>query len=208
MCSCPHRSDRRPRPRCPAESAANNPTAPSARRTWPRLRSSPPRRPHPPNRARSSPPGLVRTAPAADDASVAVERSCASGDRRVLGAGEQREDVVLVETRVPGPVHPRPELPEQPVPTLGGGGAQTLADKGAGARSGRDQTFALQLPVRLQDRVGVDRQRTDNLLRRRQPVAGPQQAHPNTVLDLLNQLYIRRYARLRVKNEDKHRHTI
>ncbi len=59
-------------------------------------------------------------APEGDDANVGVGRSCAAGDGRVFGAGEQRKDVVLVETGVPGPLHPGHAAPRTAGPELSG----------------------------------------------------------------------------------------
>ena len=69
-----------------------------------------------------------------------------------------------------------------------------------------DQTLVLQLPVALEDGVGVDRELGDDLLDGRQLVAGLQEAGDERLADLLRDLQVRRDAGLRVEPEgDQHR---
>ncbi len=63
--------------------------------------------------------------------------------------------------------------------------AQRSGDKGADAGPGRDQPCVLELLVRLQDRVRVDRQSLDDLFHRRQLVALLQKTEAEGVTDHL-----------------------
>ena len=58
------------------------------------------------------------------------------------------------------------------------------------------EAFVLELPVRLHHGVGVDRHLGDHLLHGRQLVADVEQAHPYRLLDLLDDLEVRGYARV------------
>ena len=69
----------------------------------------------------------------------------------------------------------------------------------ADARPGGDEAAALQLPVRLQHRVRVDRQPGDDLFHGGQLVSFAQQPQPERVPYLLDDLQVRREPRPRIE---------
>ena len=63
------------------------------------------------------------------------------------------------------------------------------------------EPLVLELAVGLQHGVGVDRERPDHLLDRRQPVTRREETEPQRVLHLPDQLLVGRHARGRVEPE-------
>ena len=86
----------------------------------------------------------------------------------------------------------------------GVGAGQRPDDEGPLARPGAHQALALQVAVGLEHRVRVDRQLGDDLLGGRQPVARLQQAEPQGLVDLLDQLQVGGDARGGVELELDH----
>ena len=116
---------------------------------------------------------------------------------------EQRHDPVLVKTRrrcvgeeAGNEVSPeRGQLLE--TDSLGRG-----EDEGALTRPGRDETLLLEVSVRLGHGVRVDRERADDVLHARQLVSLDQIAETERVLDLMDELQVRRHPRARIEPED------
>ena len=79
-----------------------------------------------------------------------------------------------------------------------------LDDEGADARPSGHQTEVLQLLVRLQHRVRVDRQAGDHLLHRRELVADVEEPEAERVADLLDDLLVGRDSRALVEMELDH----
>ena len=77
--------------------------------------------------------------------------------------------------------------------------AQVLDHEGPDPRPGCDQARVLELLVGLEHRVRVDGQRVHRVLDRRQLVALAQQAEPQRMPYLLDDLLVRRQARTRVQ---------
>ena len=74
-------------------------------------------------------------------------------------------------------------------------------DKRADPLATFDQAEALQLPVCLEHRIGIDRHFGHDLLHGRQLVSGSQVAHAQGLFHLLDDLKIRRDARAGVERE-------
>ena len=72
------------------------------------------------------------------------------------------------------------------------------------ARAGRRQALDLQLPVRLQHRVRVDRQRLRDVPDLRQLVARLEQAHPQRLFHLLHELQVGVHLRPAIQYELDH----
>ena len=83
-----------------------------------------------------------------------------------------------------------------------------MADERPDAGASRDEPVVLELAVRLEHGVGVDRQARHHLLDRRQLVALPQQAQPQRVAHLLDDLQVRRHAGAAIEMELDHGYTI
>jgi hypothetical protein len=78
------------------------------------------------------------------------------------------------------------------------------ADERAVPGPGLDQPFALQVPVGLEHRIGIDRGRRDHLAHGGELISHPQQAHPQRLPDLLDDLQVRRHHRMSVHPEAEH----
>ena len=136
--------------------------------------------------AHAPPVPLAQAAAASQDGGHATS-SLGGGAKR---AREQRLDALVVE---PGPARlGQPALQvlaQRPVR-----GQRRVGQRPGHERAepgpGRDQPLVLQLPVRLEHGVRVDRQLADHLLDRRQLVALVQQAEPQRLPDLLDQLQV------------------
>ena len=77
-------------------------------------------------------------------------------------------------------------------------------DERADARAGGDEPVVLELAIGLEHGVGVDGQLADDVLDRRELVALAQQAEPQRVPDLLDDLQVRREAGAAVEVELDH----
>src|SRR5215468_1405465 len=73
-------------------------------------------------------------------------------------------------------------------------GRRCRRDEGADPALGLDEAFVVELAVRLEHRVRVDGQALDDLLDRRQPVAGSQDPEADRLPHLLHELEIGRDA--------------
>ena len=121
------------------------------------------------------------------------------------GAGEQRLDRLVVEAGPPRLGQPALQFAAQR-PVRGQRPAvQRPGHERADPRAGRHQSLVLQLPVGLEHRVRVDRQPGDHVLDLRQLVALAQQAKPQRLPHLMDQLPVRRDPGAGVQVELDHR---
>ena len=89
---------------------------------------------------------------------------------------------------------------------MGGDGrvSERRGHERAAAGPGSDETVVLELAVRLEHRVRVDRQLRHDLLDGRQLIALAQQPEPQRLAHLADELLERRHARTQVQMELDH----
>ena len=88
------------------------------------------------------------------------------------------------------------------------GRRERASDERAAPLPRDDQALALEVAIRLRDRVRVDREIRDDLAHRRQLVADVERAEPERVLHLPHDLQIGRDAGLLVEMELDHRRIV
>ena len=125
-------------------------------------------------------------------------------ESRVGGGCEQRRHALFVEARLPSP--PDPPLERRLERRVLGRHRrrQRPRDERPLAPPRLDEAFTIELPIRLQHRVRVDRQRADHVLDGRQLIARLEQTQPERLLHLLNQLKVGGHAGVRIKAELDH----
>ena len=116
----------------------------------------------------------------------------------------QGDDVLGREAGGLRPVQPGDQVVAQLGLVGQGRAGQGALDERAHPGSAADQTLDLQLPVRLQHRVRVDRQGLRDVPDLRQLVARRQQADPQRLFHLLHELHVGVHLRPAVQHELDH----
>src|SRR4051794_32436821 len=112
------------------------------------------------------------------------------------GVREQLGDLRVVEPRAPCTVDPSPQARAEAVDVGRGRLRGTSGDERADTTAALDDALEVELPVGLQHRVRVDRERRDDFLHGRQLVPGGEDAEPHGLTYLLHELQVRRHAGL------------
>ncbi len=128
--------------------------------------------------------------------------ACTGGPKRVP---EEGLDAVVVEAGPTSLVQPPVQVGAQGAVRGQRGVAQRPDDERADTGAGSDQALVLELAVGLEDRVRVDREVAHDLFDRRQLVALAQEAEPEGLPDLLDDLQVGRDAGARIEMELDHR---
>src|SRR5436309_3751699 len=118
------------------------------------------------------------------------------------GQGEERDDAVAVEPGSDRVLDPSVDGASQG--TAHGAlerGRRVRRDEGARPGTAVHEAFVLELTVRLEHRVRIDRQLRDDLARRRETVTGAQHPVPHRVPDLVDELSVGRDAGRRIEVE-------
>src|SRR5437870_5270875 len=114
---------------------------------------------------------------------------------------EQRRHAVGIEARSVGVVEPAVEPLAQGLKVTERDNRQACLDVSALPGPAGSETLVLELAVGLEHRVGIDRERGDDILDRGQLIAGRQCAETQSMLDLTDELLVGRDPRLGIEPE-------